>query len=157
MRRPPVTRSAATLDEPPCPGASTNTSSWSAARSSGRGPQHLAVWVKPWTSTSRAPRPVVSTWSDGEGFSSATVRTLGFPPMVEPAPVTDAATFCATVVDEWVRGGITDVVVAPGSRSTPMALAMAADGRLRVHVHHDERSAGFLALGLATATGRPAP
>lgn len=77
--------------------------------------------------------------------------------MVEPAPVTDAATFCATVVDEWVRGGITDVVVAPGSRSTPMALAMAADGRLRVHVHHDERSAGFLALGLATATGRPAP
>ncbi len=72
-------------------------------------------------------------------------------------PTTTAATFCATVVDEWVRCGITDAVICPGSRSTPMALALAADDRVRVHVHHDERSAGFLALGLATASGRPAP
>lgn len=67
-----------------------------------------------------------------------------------------AATFCATLVDEWVRGGVTDVVVAPGSRSTPMALAVAADDRLSVHVHHDERAAGFTALGLGLASGRPA-
>ncbi|HSL58530.1 MAG TPA: 2-succinyl-5-enolpyruvyl-6-hydroxy-3-cyclohexene-1-carboxylic-acid synthase, partial [Acidimicrobiales bacterium] len=72
-------------------------------------------------------------------------------------PRTAAATFCATLVDEWVRAGIADVVVAPGSRSTPLALAVAHDGRVRVHVHHDERSAGFLALGLGLATGRPAP
>ncbi|QGG95522.1 2-succinyl-5-enolpyruvyl-6-hydroxy-3-cyclohexene-1-carboxylic-acid synthase [Actinomarinicola tropica] len=72
-------------------------------------------------------------------------------------PETTAATFCATLVDEWHRCGITDVVVAPGSRSTPLALAVAADDRLRVHVHHDERSAGFLALGLALVSGRPAP
>ncbi|MGY6500182.1 MAG: 2-succinyl-5-enolpyruvyl-6-hydroxy-3-cyclohexene-1-carboxylic-acid synthase [Acidimicrobiales bacterium] len=72
-------------------------------------------------------------------------------------PTTTAATFCATLVDEWVRCGVTDAVVAPGSRSTPLALALVADDRLRVHVHHDERSAGFLAIGLATATGRPAP
>ena len=58
------------------------------------------------------------------------------------------ATFCATLVDEWVRAGVTDAVVCPGSRSTPMALALAADDRLRVHVHHDERSGSFLALGL---------
>src|SRR5690606_36085770 len=38
-----------------------------------------------------------------------------------------------------------------------MALALAADGRIRLHIHHDERSGAFLALGLATATGRPAP
>jgi 2-succinyl-5-enolpyruvyl-6-hydroxy-3-cyclohexene-1-carboxylate synthase len=69
---------------------------------------------------------------------------------------TVAATFCATVVDEWVRGGVTDAVVAPGSRSTPMALALAADERVRVHVHHDERAAAFLALGIGVATGRPA-
>ncbi|MFP4513453.1 MAG: 2-succinyl-5-enolpyruvyl-6-hydroxy-3-cyclohexene-1-carboxylic-acid synthase [Acidimicrobiales bacterium] len=73
------------------------------------------------------------------------------------APITAQATFCATVVDEWVRCGITDAVVAPGSRSTPLAIALVADDRLRVHVHHDERSAGFLALGLAQATGSPAP
>lgn len=72
-------------------------------------------------------------------------------------PVTAAATFCATLVDEWVRSGITDAVVAPGSRSTPLALALVADDRIRVHVHHDERSAAFMALGLGTATGRPAP
>jgi 2-succinyl-5-enolpyruvyl-6-hydroxy-3-cyclohexene-1-carboxylate synthase len=73
----------------------------------------------------------------------------------DPAETT-AATFCATLVDEWVRGGMTDAVVAPGSRSTPMALALVADGRLRIHVHHDERDAGFVALGLGLATGRPA-
>jgi 2-succinyl-5-enolpyruvyl-6-hydroxy-3-cyclohexene-1-carboxylate synthase len=66
------------------------------------------------------------------------------------------ATFCATLVDEWVRAGITDAVVAPGSRSTPMALALARRSELTVHVHHDERSAGFVGLGLGLASGRPA-
>ena len=65
------------------------------------------------------------------------------------------ATFCATLVDEWVRAGVEHAVVAPGSRSTPLVLALAADDRLRVHVHHDERSAGFLAIGLALATWEP--
>jgi 2-succinyl-5-enolpyruvyl-6-hydroxy-3-cyclohexene-1-carboxylate synthase len=63
------------------------------------------------------------------------------------------ATFCATIVDEWVCDGITDAVVCPGSRSTPLALALAE--RLQVHVRLDERSAGFYALGVAMATGRP--
>src|SRR6202043_3091436 len=48
----------------------------------------------------------------------------------------------------------TDAVICPGSRSTPLALALAA--RLRVHIRLDERSAGFYALGLAMATGTPA-
>jgi len=64
------------------------------------------------------------------------------------------ATFCATLVDEWVRNGLTDAVVCPGSRSTPMAVALASDDRVRVHVHHDERSGSFMALGLSRATGR---
>jgi 2-succinyl-5-enolpyruvyl-6-hydroxy-3-cyclohexene-1-carboxylate synthase len=71
-------------------------------------------------------------------------------------PVTTAATFCATLVDEWVRAGVTDAVVAPGSRSTPLAVALTDRAEVRVHVHHDERSASFLALGLGLATGRPA-
>jgi 2-succinyl-5-enolpyruvyl-6-hydroxy-3-cyclohexene-1-carboxylate synthase len=67
------------------------------------------------------------------------------------------AALVATFVDEWVRAGVTDAVVAPGSRSTPVLDALAVDGRIRLHVVVDERSAGFVALGLGLATGRPAP
>jgi 2-succinyl-5-enolpyruvyl-6-hydroxy-3-cyclohexene-1-carboxylate synthase len=67
-----------------------------------------------------------------------------------------AATFTHTLVDEWVRLGVTDAVIAPGSRSTPMALALATNTAIRTHVQVDERSAAFMALGLGLATGRPA-
>lgn len=76
------------------------------------------------------------------------------PPGTSSADV--AATFCATLVDEWARAGTTDAVVCPGSRSTPMALALWDDPRIRVHVHHDERAGAYVALGSASATGRPA-
>src|SRR4051794_41439839 len=65
--------------------------------------------------------------------------------------------FSLVVVDELVRHGVTDAVLAPGSRSTPLALALAEDGRLRLHVRIDERSAAFLAIGLIRSTGRPVP
>jgi 2-succinyl-5-enolpyruvyl-6-hydroxy-3-cyclohexene-1-carboxylate synthase len=58
------------------------------------------------------------------------------------------ATACATMVDEWVRCGVRHAVIAPGSRSTPMALALASRAELAVHIVHDERAAAFVALGL---------
>ncbi|MDL5155337.1 2-succinyl-5-enolpyruvyl-6-hydroxy-3-cyclohexene-1-carboxylic-acid synthase [Actinomycetospora termitidis] len=64
------------------------------------------------------------------------------------------------VVDEWVRGGIREVVACPGSRNAPLLLAVhdaEAAGRLRLHVRIDERSAGFLAVGLAARSARPVP
>ena len=52
--------------------------------------------------------------------------------------------------------GVTDAVISPGSRSAPLALCFHACGGLRTWVQIDERSAGFFALGLGRATGRPA-
>ena len=55
------------------------------------------------------------------------------------------ATALSTVlVDELVRCGLTDVVLAPGSRSAPLALAVHEQSRVRLHVRIDERSAAFL-------------
>lgn len=68
----------------------------------------------------------------------------------------DAARY---VVDALERAGVRHVVVAPGSRSAPLAYALAeaeADGRMSVHVRIDERVAGFTALGLAQGSGAPA-
>ncbi len=66
------------------------------------------------------------------------------------------ATFAATLVDQWVAEGVTDAVVCPGSRSTPLAVALAERRELRLHVRLDERGAGFFALGVGLATRRPA-
>ena len=66
--------------------------------------------------------------------------------------------FGAVLADELARCGLREVVVAPGSRSTPLAMAfheLEQAGRVRLHVRIDERSASFTALGLAKASRRP--
>jgi 2-succinyl-5-enolpyruvyl-6-hydroxy-3-cyclohexene-1-carboxylate synthase len=72
--------------------------------------------------------------------------------------VNPSTTQARIVVDELIRGGVRDVVLCPGSRNAPLAFALHdADraGRLRLHVRIDERTAGFLAIGLAVAAGSP--
>jgi 2-succinyl-5-enolpyruvyl-6-hydroxy-3-cyclohexene-1-carboxylate synthase len=59
-------------------------------------------------------------------------------------------------VDELARCGIAGACTSPGSRSTPIVLALAAEERIPTWSHVDERCAGFFALGVAKATGRPA-
>lgn len=63
--------------------------------------------------------------------------------------------YTAAFVAELVHSGITEVVVSPGSRSTPMAMVMAEHPGLNIHIHVDERSAAFFALGMAKASGEP--
>lgn len=68
----------------------------------------------------------------------------------------DSAADLAAAVVRWLSAaGVTDVVLAPGSRNAPLALALWASegaGGPRLHVRIDERTAGFLALGLTKAT-----
>ncbi|MDT5290832.1 MAG: 2-succinyl-5-enolpyruvyl-6-hydroxy-3-cyclohexene-carboxylate synthase [Mycobacterium sp.] len=69
-----------------------------------------------------------------------------------------STTQARVVVDELIRGGVRDVVLCPGSRNAPLAFALHdadRDGRLRLHVRIDERTAGYLAIGLAIAAGAP--
>lgn len=66
-----------------------------------------------------------------------------------------ATAFAVTFVDELSAAGLVDVCVAPGSRSAPLAMAFARHPDIKVHVHIDERSCAFFALGLAKATERP--
>ncbi|MGI8900829.1 MAG: thiamine pyrophosphate-binding protein, partial [Nocardioides sp.] len=75
-------------------------------------------------------------------------------------PVNASSAMAVVVVDELVRGGVRHAVLSPGSRSAPLAFALhdaAQAGRLTLHVRIDERSAGFLALGLSTSSRSPVP
>lgn len=69
-----------------------------------------------------------------------------------------AALHARVIVDELIRNGMRDAVLCPGSRSSALAFALQqadAAERLTLHVRIDERSAGFLALGLSAETHRP--
>ncbi|MDQ2582663.1 2-succinyl-5-enolpyruvyl-6-hydroxy-3-cyclohexene-1-carboxylic-acid synthase [Saccharothrix yanglingensis] len=62
------------------------------------------------------------------------------------------------LVDELIRNDVRHVVLSPGSRNAPLSFALheaAVAGRITLHVRVDERTAGFLALGLARGDGRP--
>ena len=59
------------------------------------------------------------------------------------------------LIAELAAAGVRDAVVCPGSRSTPLALALASCAALTTRVILDERSAGFFALGLARVGRRP--
>ncbi len=62
----------------------------------------------------------------------------------------------AIVVKSLAANGLEHVIISPGSRSTPLTLAFAAHPKIKSHVVIDERSAAFVALGIASASGKPA-
>ena len=76
----------------------------------------------------------------------------------EPSSVTDGdlqAVWSQVLMNGFSEGGVTDVVISPGSRSTPLVLAAHHHPVLVCHDVIDERSAGFFALGQARMTQRP--
>ncbi len=63
--------------------------------------------------------------------------------------------WCLALLDGLIAGGVCELVLSPGSRSTPVVLAAQRRPRLRLTPILDERSAAFYALGMARASGRP--
>jgi 2-succinyl-5-enolpyruvyl-6-hydroxy-3-cyclohexene-1-carboxylate synthase len=68
---------------------------------------------------------------------------------------TDTHQLLLAFVDELARCGMRTACTSPGSRSTPLVLALAHEQRLQCYSHIDERCAGFFALGMAKALGLP--
>ncbi len=64
--------------------------------------------------------------------------------------------WAGVLLDELARVGVREVALAPGYRSAPLIMAAAADARMRVFTHLDERSAAFFALGVGKRARRPA-
>ncbi|PKG46957.1 2-succinyl-5-enolpyruvyl-6-hydroxy-3-cyclohexene-1-carboxylic-acid synthase [Halomonas sp. MES3-P3E] len=63
--------------------------------------------------------------------------------------------WAALTLEELYRLGVRDVVLAPGSRSSPLTMAASEHAGLRCHCHFDERGLGFMALGIARGSQRP--
>lgn len=74
--------------------------------------------------------------------------------MEQGAPGTLLGEWARLVADTLVQSGVREVVISPGSRSTPFVVAITAREELRCVDVLDERSAGFVALGMARASGR---
>ncbi|MCG3419599.1 2-succinyl-5-enolpyruvyl-6-hydroxy-3-cyclohexene-1-carboxylic-acid synthase [Oceanobacillus jordanicus] len=62
--------------------------------------------------------------------------------------------YTANFVDELSKNGVTDIVISPGSRSTPLAMTIAEHSDIKEWIVIDERSAAFFAMGIAKKTGR---
>ncbi len=60
------------------------------------------------------------------------------------------------MIDQLIQQGVDYFCLSPGFRTTPLALAIASDPRIKCFVHFDERGLGFHALGYAKASGKPA-
>ncbi|TFC68722.1 MULTISPECIES: 2-succinyl-5-enolpyruvyl-6-hydroxy-3-cyclohexene-1-carboxylic-acid synthase [unclassified Cryobacterium] len=94
--------------------------------------------------------------TDVSGSTTLPDTALVRPVAPSGSPATD---FSVALLAEFVSLGVRDIVLSPGSRSQALALAATEFerlGLLRLHVRIDERGAGFLALGLAIESGRPA-
>lgn len=82
------------------------------------------------------------------------------PAAAEPLPSPVAVHAALALVDQLIRCGVQEAVLCPGSRNSPLNLAFVEAervGRVRLHVRTDERSAAFLALGLAKVSRQPVP
>lgn len=91
------------------------------------------------------------TEQTSSGFAKSKLAKIGF--------MTEHATFnhvwAALLLEELYRLGVRDVVVAPGSRSSPLTMVASGHAGLCCHCHFDERGLGFMALGITQGSQQP--
>src|SRR5712691_2170143 len=73
----------------------------------------------------------------------------------EQDPANPTYVYAGAFVDELVRAGMRNVVICPGSRSTPLAMMFADQPGMRVWMQVDERSAAYFGLGMAKRLRQP--
>lgn len=76
-------------------------------------------------------------------------------PLTPVAPVNALYAYVGAFIDELGRAGVRNAIICPGSRSTPLALALADQHAIRTWMHIDERSAAYFALGIAKRLRQP--
>jgi 2-succinyl-5-enolpyruvyl-6-hydroxy-3-cyclohexene-1-carboxylate synthase len=109
--------------------------------------------------TERASRDTVVPGNRPTGTGSTGTRSTGTGSTGTGSTGNPAIDFSAALLTAFVRNGVRDFVVSPGSRSQALALVAAElerTGTIGLHVRIDERVGGFLALGLARESGAPA-
>ncbi len=74
---------------------------------------------------------------------------------LSPSPQSPSSALATWLVDELVARGLEHAVLCPGSRNAPLSFALEADPRITLHTRIDERTAAFLALGIAKGSHRP--
>ncbi len=93
---------------------------------------------------------------DAENTETGSSARAVPPHSLTPTPEQAQTLWASVLIEELIRQGVGLFILAPGSRSTPLVLAVAENPKARHLIHFDERGGAFVALGFARATGRPA-
>ena len=98
----------------------------------------------------------IEHWRQTDGRGRGRAAGSSFVTSSSDPDRTESTRLATWLVDQLVARGMTDAVLCPGSRNAPLSFALAADDRITLHTRIDERTAGFLALGISKGSRRPA-